>query len=131
MSGHRVTSASCPLSPQSGHSSARFARPLSAMSGSHGANCCLSDRSFYERGTVIGTHVLGPAQGWAMPRHLKRDIHQIVVKRHDDFGHDASDMDHRGLAGHLVIIFVCSTSCGGSTLVAKRSWSFFTPSKAL
>ena len=49
------------------------------MSGSHGANCCLSDRSFYERGTVIGTHVLGPAQGWAMPRHLKRDIHQIVV----------------------------------------------------
>ena len=27
----------------------RVARPLSAMSGSHDTNCCLSDRSFYER----------------------------------------------------------------------------------
>ena len=35
-------------SPQSGHSSARFACPLSASSGSHDTNCCLSDRSFYE-----------------------------------------------------------------------------------
>ena len=65
-----------------------------------------------------------------MPRHLKCDIHQTVVSVTTDPGHDASDMDHRG-AGHLVIIFVCSGSCGGSTLVAKRSWSFFTPSKAL
>jgi hypothetical protein len=66
-----------------------------------------------------------------MPRHLKRDIYQTVVSVMTDPGHDASDMDHRGVAVHLVIIFVCSGSCGGSTLVAKRSWSFFTPSKAL
>ena len=33
MSRHRVISASRPFSPQSGHSSTRFARPLSAKSG--------------------------------------------------------------------------------------------------
>ena len=67
---------------------------------------------------------VGPAGGISSATYT-------VVSVTPDRGHDASDMDHRGLAGHLVIIFVCSTSCGGSTLVAKRSWSFFTPSKAL
>jgi hypothetical protein len=80
--------------------------------------------------TVPNKRIRAKAVG-AMPRHLKCDIHQTVVSVMTDPGHDASDMDHRGIAGYLVIFFVCSTSCGGSTFVAKRSWSFFTSSKAL
>jgi hypothetical protein len=50
-----------------------------------------------------GLRPLGPCRGISSATYT-------VVSVTTDRGHDASDMDHRGLAGHLVIFFVFSTS---------------------